>query len=105
MTATIHLHRATCQADPLCDRPLRFQADLEGRIGWHRVAESEQACAVHLGNAAQHLADWARTHQVTSGQVTVFAIDPPQPQWPSPALQHHEFIPGCLEFGSIPVGT
>lgn len=104
MTATIPFPR-TCQAVPLCDRPLCFQADLGGRIGWRGVTRSVQACAVHLGDAAQYLADWAREHDVTGGQVTVFAIDPQQSGACTPAPPHHEFTPGCLEFGNIPVVT
>ena len=76
-----------CQADSTCGRPSRFRARLEAADGRQPVRKSAEACASHLGEMVQALTNWARSHHLTEGQLTVLAIDPPfdGPCLPAPA--------------------
>jgi hypothetical protein len=59
-----------------CGRVPRFQAQLEAEAQPWQVRRSADACADHLGDVVQALTDWARDHDLTTGQVTVLAVDP-----------------------------
>jgi hypothetical protein len=66
-----------CQADSTCERPPRFQARLEAVNGMQPVRKNAEACAGHLTELVRALTAWARDHDLTDGQLTVLAIDPP----------------------------
>ena len=66
-----------CQADKACERPPRFQARLESVNGTGPVRKNAEACAAHLTEMVQALTAWASDHDLTDGQLTVLAIDPP----------------------------
>jgi hypothetical protein len=69
----------TCQSNQggrRCGRVPRFQAQLEAEAQPWQVRRSADACADHLGDVVQALTDWARDHDLTTGQVTVLAVDP-----------------------------
>jgi hypothetical protein len=101
MTTT--MTRDGCQAGPLCDRTICFQARLDGRDGSLSVTRSVKLCGVHLGDAVQGLADWAREHGITHGRVTVLIIDPP-PYGPPGIPLPRAPVPGGFAFGNIPLG-
>jgi hypothetical protein len=100
MTTTVT--RDGCQADPLCDRAIYFQARLDGRDGSLPVTRSVRLCGTHLGHAVQGLANWAREHGITHGRVTVLIIDPPSGP-PGIPLQR-ALVPDGFAFGNIPLG-
>lgn len=75
-----------CQADRRCQRAPCFQARLEAGDGPQRVSRSAEACASHFGDMVQALAAWAYAHDLTDGQLTVLAIDPP-PAGPCPGAR------------------
>ena len=66
-----------CQAGRACERPPRFQARLEAVNGTQPVRKNAEACAAHLTDMVQALTTWARDHDLTEGQLTVLAVDPP----------------------------
>jgi len=66
-----------CQADGICERPPRFQARLEAVNGTQPVRKDAEACAGHLTELVRVLTAWARDHDLTEGELTVLAIDPP----------------------------
>src|SRR5215471_14565318 len=98
---TITIIQGTCQADPLCNHALCFQARLDGHIGTQPVTGSVRLCAVHLGDTVQVLANWARENGVTCGRVTVLVIDTLQSGAATASMPFlNEPAPGGLEFGS-----
>jgi hypothetical protein len=101
MTTTVT--RDGCQAGPLCDRAIYFQARLDGRDGPLSVTRSVRLCGAHLGHAVQGLANWAREHGITHGRVTVLIIDPP-PTGSSGIPLQRALVPGGFAFGNIPLG-
>jgi hypothetical protein len=74
---------SACQAGGGCRRPPCFRLQLAGGRARGRSAP---ACGVHLGEVARDLAAWARGRGLTTGQVTVLAIDPRRPVWPGVPL-------------------
>jgi len=66
-----------CQAASACERPPRFQARLEAAGEAQPVRKNAEACAGHLTELVRVLTAWARDHDLTEGQLTVLAIDPP----------------------------
>ena len=74
---------SACQAGGGCRRPPCFRLQLPRARARGRSA---LACGVHLGEVARDLAAWARGRGLTTGQVTVLAIDPRRPVWPAAPL-------------------
>jgi hypothetical protein len=68
--------QASGHAGHQCGRVPCFQAQLEATAYPRHVRQSAGACADHLGDVVQALTDWARAHHLTTGQVTVLAVDP-----------------------------
>jgi hypothetical protein len=74
---------SACQAGGGCRRPPCFRLQLPGARARGRSA---LACGVHLGEVARDLTAWARGRGLTTGQVTVLAIDLRRPVWPAAPL-------------------
>src|ERR1700710_1297635 len=68
-----------CQGGGGCRRSSCFRIQLPGGRARGRSA---LACGAHLGEVARDLAAWARGRGLTTGQVTVLAIDPRRPGLP-----------------------
>jgi hypothetical protein len=68
-----------CQAEAECDSPPSFQARLDGARDEQqpRVHVETDSCARHLGEMVVAMTKWANDHHLTSGDLTVLAIDPP----------------------------
>jgi hypothetical protein len=96
--------RGECQADPLCQRTLCFQAQLEAKDGPVLVKKQVKLCAVHLGDTVQVLANWADERGLTHGQVTVVIIDPPVPGEPLALPWLRQSPPGDYVFGNVELG-
>jgi hypothetical protein len=90
---------ATCQAEHGCSRIPCFRAQLEATAGPASVRRHAEACADHLGSVVRALTSWARDQNLTSGQVTVLAVDPATRQ---PASVATEDLTG-FAFSTIPL--
>lgn len=73
-----------CQAGPGCDRAPCFEARVEAVAGQRCVRTRTELCAQHVGATIQALTAWARDQGLT-GEVTVLAIDLPDPGQAVPA--------------------
>jgi hypothetical protein len=96
----------TCQADATCHRPSRFQAQLDAAPGpgRARVHTDTEACTSHLACAIAAVTAWAQRQHLTSGHITVLALDPPPfgatPADPAPAAGYGAH---GLAFSTIPL--
>ena len=81
---------SACQADRTCDRLPRFQAHLDAtQDAQHpRIHRRAEACANHLGTMVVDMATWADKQDLTDGQLTILAIEPP-PREGYLRQQHH----------------
>jgi hypothetical protein len=91
---------ALCESGrPYCHRRVCFQARLTTTSG--QPVHSCNACGSHLGDAVCQLTEIARDTGLTSGQVTVAAIDA------TTSVPGHQVSPGALfitpgfPFGSV----
>jgi hypothetical protein len=92
---------SACQAGGDCRRPPCFRLQLAGGRARGR---STLACGIHLGEVARDLAAWAQGRGLTTGQVTVLAIDPRRPTWPGgPVPGVPEPAPRGIVVGSFPL--
>jgi hypothetical protein len=65
-----------CQADSGCERAACFQARVEATIGRNEIRRRANACGRHLTDVVQALCAWVRDRDISSGCLTVFAVDP-----------------------------
>jgi hypothetical protein len=71
---TTRLH--TCEADSGCERAACFQAHVEATAGHDEIRRRANACGRHLTDVVQALCTWVRDRDISSGWLTVFAVDP-----------------------------
>jgi len=88
-----------CQAGQGCDRAPCFQARLEATTGRYRVHKRTDLCAEHLGAAIHAITAWARDQDL-HGEITVLAIEVPEPGRAAPAWSR-----SVLAFATIPLSS
>lgn len=68
-----------CQADSACHFPPRFQAHLDAPQNAQRprIRRRTNACARHLETMVVAITTWAHEQQLTNGDLTILAIEPP----------------------------
>ena len=96
----------TCQADRTCQLPSRFQARLNTapRDRSPRVCRRTEACASHFGAMIAAITRWARDHDLTEGDLTILAIDPPPgANTPGQPPRHGTAQAPGLAFSTIPL--
>ncbi len=96
----------TCQADRTCQLPSRFQARLDTapRDRSPRVCRRTEACASHFGAMIAAITSWARDHDLTEGDLTILAIDPPPgAATPGQPPRHGTAQAPGLAFSTIPL--
>jgi hypothetical protein len=96
----------TCQADRTCQLPSRFQARLDTapHAPSPRVCRRTEACASHFGAMIAAITNWAREHDLSGGDLTIFAIDPPPgASTPGQPPRHGTALAPGLAFSTIPL--
>jgi hypothetical protein len=68
-----------CQADSACHFPPRFQAHLDAppNAQHPRIRGCTNACARHLATMVVAITTWAHQQQLSHGDLTILAIEPP----------------------------
>jgi hypothetical protein len=85
--------RSECHAGHPCAHVPCFQVLLEAPGRPQPARRNATACASHLGEVVCDLTTWAHEHGLTSGQVTVLAVDRP------PVTGHAEDLAGRADGG------